>query len=75
MGYVMDELNIRDRAKTKMTFEAALRPLGGRTHWASGEGIFGTERRRWNALQKQITGSSRTVSSGWSADAEHKEIP
>jgi DGQHR domain-containing protein len=51
MGYVMDELNIRDRARTKKAFEAGLRPLVGRTHWTSGEWNFGTERRRWNALQ------------------------
>lgn len=51
LGYVMDELNIRDRARTKKAFEAGLRPLVGRTHWTSGEWNFGEERRRWNALQ------------------------
>lgn len=51
LGYVMDELNIRDRAKTKRAFEAGLQALVGKTHWTSGEWKFESERRRWNALQ------------------------
>lgn len=51
MGYVMDELNIRDGAKTRPSFEQGLEPLVGKTHWTSGEWNFGAERRPWHALQ------------------------
>jgi DGQHR domain-containing protein len=51
MGYVMDELNIRERARTRRSFETGLQSLVGRTHWTSGEWNFGAERRLWNSLQ------------------------
>lgn len=51
MGYVMDELNIRDGAHTKAAFERGLGRLSGRTHWTSGEWNFGSEKRLWNSLQ------------------------
>lgn len=51
MGYVMDELHARKRAKKRRRFADGLRPLVGKTHWTSGEWRFGTERRPWNALQ------------------------
>ncbi len=51
MGYVMDELHIRDGAATRVAFERGLEPLIGRTHWTSGEWNFGVERRPWNSLQ------------------------
>jgi DGQHR domain-containing protein len=51
MGYVMDELSIRQHATKRKHFETGLQPLVGRTHWTSGEWNFGSERRRWNSLQ------------------------
>jgi DGQHR domain-containing protein len=51
MGYVMDELNIRGRVRTRRGFEVGLKALVGRTHWTSGEWNFGSERRPWNSLQ------------------------
>jgi DGQHR domain-containing protein len=51
MGYVMDEIAIRTKAKTKKQFEAGLEPLVGKTRWTSGEWNFGSERRPWNGLQ------------------------
>jgi DGQHR domain-containing protein len=51
MGYVMDELRIRDGATTQAKFERGLKPLVGRTHWRSGQWNFGAERRPWNSLQ------------------------
>src|SRR5262249_23081054 len=51
MGYVMDELHIRERATRRKQFELGLQPLVGRTHWTSGEWNFGSERRPWNSLQ------------------------
>lgn len=51
MGYVMDELCIRERARTRRSFEAGLQALVGRTHWTSGEWNFGSERRPWNSIQ------------------------
>lgn len=51
LGYVMDELAITAKAKTRKQFEKGLTHLVGKTHWTSGEWNFGTERRPWNALQ------------------------
>lgn len=51
MGYVMDELGIRDRCVTVANFERGLQPLIGKTHWTSGQWDFGFERRPWNSLQ------------------------
>lgn len=51
MGYVMDELYARKRARRPRDFERGLRPLEGRTHWTSGAWSFGSERRPWHALQ------------------------
>jgi DGQHR domain-containing protein len=51
MGYVMDEIAVRTRARTKKQFEAGLEPLVGKTRWTSGEWNFGSERRPWNGLQ------------------------
>jgi DGQHR domain-containing protein len=51
MGYVMDELCIRDHATTRIAFERGLEPLLGQTHWTSGDWEFGTERRPWHSLQ------------------------
>ena len=51
MGYVMDELYARRRAKTARDFKRGLQTLAGRTHWTSGEWKIGAERRSWNSLQ------------------------
>ncbi|WP_271581218.1 hypothetical protein [Bradyrhizobium sp. CCBAU 45389] len=64
MGYVMDELAIRNEARSQRQFENGVKSLVGKTHWPSGEWNFETERRPWHALQntKAITGSFRTIS-------------
>jgi DGQHR domain-containing protein len=51
MGYVMDELHGRFRARTRKQFVAGLKPLAKRTQWRSGEWKIGPERRAWNSLQ------------------------
>jgi hypothetical protein len=51
MGYILDELHARHRARTRRQFARGLQPLVKRTHWTSGEWRFGEERRAWNALQ------------------------
>jgi DGQHR domain-containing protein len=51
MGYVMDELNIREGATKTKDFKAGLQALVGRTHWTCGDWQFGSERRPWNSLQ------------------------
>jgi hypothetical protein len=51
MGYVMDELNIREHAIKLKDFEAGLQALVGHTHWTSGKWNFGSERRPWYSLQ------------------------
>ncbi len=51
MGYVMDELYVRKRARRLREFERGLDPLDGRTHWTSGEWKIGAERRPWHSLQ------------------------
>jgi DGQHR domain-containing protein len=51
MGYLMDELHARFRARRRRQFARGLQPLIRRTHWTSGEWRFGDERRAWNALQ------------------------
>lgn len=51
LGYVMDELAIKNRAKSSRQFENGLKSLVGKTHWSAGEWNFGTERRPWHALQ------------------------
>ena len=51
LGYVMDELAIRNRAKSQRQFENGLKCLVGKTHWSSGEWSFGAEKRPWHALQ------------------------
>lgn len=51
LGYVMDELHIRDGARKREDFARGLKPLVGRTHWTSGTWDFGSERRPWNSLQ------------------------
>jgi len=51
MGYVMDELYIRKRARRAKDFQRGLGVLRGRTHWTSGFWQFTTERRPWNSLQ------------------------
>jgi hypothetical protein len=51
LGYVMDELAIRNKAKSQRQFENGLKCLVGKTHWSSGEWNFGTEKRPWHALQ------------------------
>lgn len=51
LGYVFDELAIREKAKTVGAFSKGLRRLAGHTHWTSGEWEFGAERRGWNTLQ------------------------
>lgn len=51
LGYVMDELVIRNKAKSQRQFENGLKCLAGKTHWSSGEWNFGTEKRPWHALQ------------------------
>ena len=51
MGYLMDELHSRHRARRRRQFVRGLQPLVKRTHWTSGEWRFGEERRAWNALQ------------------------
>jgi hypothetical protein len=51
MGYVMDELYVRKRARRPKDFERGMRPLEGRTHWTRGEWKIGAERRPWHSLQ------------------------
>ena len=51
MGYVMDELYARSRARTRRQFARGLQPIANRTHWTSGEWKIGNERRSWNSLQ------------------------
>jgi DGQHR domain-containing protein len=51
MGYVMDELYARDRARTHRKFARGLQGIADRTHWTSGEWRIGSERRAWNSLQ------------------------
>jgi DGQHR domain-containing protein len=55
MGYVMDELYVRRRARKTKDFQRGLRALVGRTHWTSGNWTFGSERRSWNSLQNTAT--------------------
>lgn len=51
MGYVMDEIAVATGAKTTEDFIASLQPLIGKTHWTSGEWMFGKDVRSWNSLQ------------------------
>jgi len=51
LGYVMDELSVRDGAKSRQDFIKGLKPLVGHTHWTSGKWDFGAEKRLWNSIQ------------------------
>ncbi len=52
LGYVMEELALYDRARTRSEFAAGLGCLLGRTAWTSGEWNFGGgDVRYWKAIQ------------------------
>lgn len=51
LGYVMDELSVRNGAKSRADFAKGLQPLVGNTNWTSGRWDFGNEKRPWNTIQ------------------------
>ncbi|HEY3776833.1 MAG TPA: DGQHR domain-containing protein DpdB [Rhizomicrobium sp.] len=51
MGYIMDELVVRDGAHKRSEFVKGLKPLVGKTCWTSGTWDFDSEKRPWSSLQ------------------------
>jgi DGQHR domain-containing protein len=51
LGYVMDELAVREGAKKRADFIRGMRPLVGKTFWSKGAWNFGSEKRAWNSIQ------------------------